>query len=186
MTRFALSDLRYRDFVLFLGDVRDRVRDRDVVRRDRVAGLRGPRRPARPRARRSRDVRPAAAARAAGRAPGRPVSPPDAARVATRARCAVAAGSLRSRASGPTRRLAVLRARVRDGRRIGARRAGGPRPDAVARSREILVAGAGAAVGRLPDLGDLGPALGGLLFAVTARTRLRRRHRSWRPSRSVR
>ena len=64
----------------------DRVRGRDVVRRDRLAGLRGPRQPARPRSRRARDVPPAAAARAPRRPPRRPLPAAHAARDRDRAR----------------------------------------------------------------------------------------------------
>ena len=65
--RLTLTAPAPRLLALRRGDGRDGRRDRDVVRRDRLAGLRDPRQPARSRARRARDVRPAPAARAARR-----------------------------------------------------------------------------------------------------------------------
>ncbi len=105
-----------------------RARDRDVVRGDRVAGLRDQRRPARSRARRAGDVPPAAAPRAAGRSPRRPLPAAHAAtRSARRARRASSlVGLLAVTRRGADADVAVLRARVRDRRRIGPRRARGP------------------------------------------------------------
>ena len=102
---------------------RDRVRDRDVVRRDRLAGLRDPPR--------TRSTSASSASRCSSRcrcsrsrrAPRRPV-PRRTILAVSVALDAVDHGRPARSSRGRRRRdLAVLRARVRDGRRLGARRA---------------------------------------------------------------
>ncbi len=170
------SPLRHRDFVLFLGVMlATGLRDRDVVRRDRLAGVRGAQQSARSRARRAGDVHPAAAPRAAGRAPRRPLSAPHAARDRDRDRHRGHARPARRHARRRRRDVAVLPARVRDGCRLGARRAGLACPDAVARAARDPRAGARLQVGRLPGVGDRRAGARRAAVRAALRARLRRR-----------
>ena len=149
--------------------------DRDVVRRDGLAGVRGPEQPARSGARRARDVHPAAPSGAAGRPPGRPLPAPHAARDRDRPRHGDHDRAVRGHAGGSRCDVALLPARVRDGRRIGAR---GPRragPDAVARAAGDPRAGAGLQIRRLPGLGDRRPGDRRSPVRVALRARLRGR-----------
>ena len=130
------------------------VRDRDVVRRRRLAGVLDPPRPARPRARRARDVPAAAAPRAARRPSRRPVSPSHRARALDRPRRARRDRAPRRHAGGRERDVAVLRARLRHGRRHGAGCARRPRADALARPPGDPRQGVRPAVGRVPAVRD--------------------------------
>ncbi len=166
---------------------RDGVRDRDVVRRDRLAGLLDPPRPARPRDRRA--SRCSCRCRCSRCPPAicadrYPASHRARARDRASTRSSPSGCSLVTRA-GASETWPFFALAFGTGVASGARRAGRPRADAVARPAGDPRQGVRAAVDRVPAVGDRRPGARRAALRDPARARVRRRRRRSRSSRSL-